>query len=61
METYQELNARHEKEVNALPLCFAFSEEQFEEMKLKLGVKENSELYRLGKTQEASIGRWIRN
>ena len=50
METYQELKARHEKEVNALPLGFAFSEEQFEEMKLKLGVKENSELYRLGNT-----------
>ena len=42
METYQELKARHEKEVNALPLGFAFSEE--------LGVKENSELYRLGNT-----------
>ena len=26
------------------------TEEQFEEMKLKLGVKENSELYRLGNT-----------
>ena len=50
METYQEFKARHEKEVNALPLGFAFSEEQFEEMKLKLGVKENSELYRLGNT-----------
>ena len=48
METYQELKARHEKEVNSLPLGFAFSGEQFEEMKLKLGVKENNELYRLG-------------
>ena len=50
METYQKLKARHENEVNALPLGFAFSEEQFEEMKLKLGVKENNELYRLGST-----------
>ena len=50
METYQELKARHEKEMNALPLGFAFSGEQFEEMKLKLGVKENCELYRLGNT-----------
>ena len=33
METYQKLKARHENEVNALPLSFAFSEEQFEEMK----------------------------
>ena len=50
METYQELKARHEKELNSLPLGFAFSGEQFEEMKLKLGVKENNELYRIGNT-----------
>ena len=50
METYQELKARHEKEVNSLPLGFAFSGEQFEEMKLNLGVKENNELYRIGNT-----------
>lgn len=50
METYRELKARQEKEVHALPFGFAFSETQFEEMKIKLGVKENSELYRLGDT-----------
>ena len=50
METYQELKNRQQKEVDALPLGFAFSEKQFEEMKAKLGVKENSELYRLGST-----------
>lgn len=50
METYQELRTRQQKEVDALPLGFAFSEKQFEEMKVKLGVKENSELYRLGST-----------
>ena len=50
METYQELRTRQQKEVDALPLGFAFSEKQFEEMKAKLGVKENSELYRLGNT-----------
>ena len=50
METYQELRTRQQKEVDALPLGFAFSEKQFEEMKVKLGVKENSELYRLGDT-----------
>ena len=38
------------KEINALPIGFAFSDRQFEEMKAKLGVKENSELYRLGST-----------
>ena len=50
METYRELKARQEKEVHALPFGFAFSETQFEEMKIKLGVTENSELYRLGDT-----------
>ena len=50
METYQELKTRQQKEVDALPLGFAFSEKQFEEMKAKLGVKENSELYRLSDT-----------
>lgn len=50
METYQELKKRHEKETSALPLGFAFSNEQFEKMKTKLGVKDNSELYRLGGT-----------
>ena len=50
METYQELKTRQQKEVDALPLGFAFSEKQFEEMKAKLGVKKNSELYRLGNT-----------
>ena len=50
METYQELRTRQQNEVDALPLGFAFSEKQFEEMKAKLGVKENSELYRLGST-----------
>lgn len=49
-ETYQQLKARQEKETHALPIGFAFTEEQFEEMKSELGVKENSELYRLGDT-----------
>ena len=40
METYQELRTRQQKEVDALPLGFAFSEKQFEEMKAKL----NSEM-----------------
>lgn len=50
METYKELKVRHQKEIEALPLGFAFSNEQFEEMKEKLGVKDNSELYRFGST-----------
>lgn len=31
-ETYQQLKARQGKEVHALPIGFAFTEEQFEEM-----------------------------
>ena len=58
METYQELRTRQQKEVDALPLGFAFSEKQFEEMKAKLGVKENSELYRLGSTGGFYRKRW---
>lgn len=50
METYQELRKRHEEEVNALPLGFAFDAKQFNEMKIKLGVKESNELYRFGDT-----------
>ena len=48
METYKELRERQQKEVDALPLGFAFSDQQFEEMKKKLGVKDNSELRSLG-------------
>ena len=31
METYKEMGARHQSEVNALPLAFAFSDRQFKE------------------------------
>lgn len=48
METYNELRERQQKEVDALPLGFAFSDKQFEEMKERLGVKDNSELYSMG-------------
>lgn len=47
METYKELRERQRAEVDALPLGFAFSDAQFEEMKKRLGVKDNSELYAL--------------
>lgn len=50
-ETYLELKARHQKEIDALPLMFAFSKKQLEEGCAKLGVKEpEKELYRLGTT-----------
>ena len=48
METYQEMRARQQREVNALPLGFAFNEQQFQEMMQKLGVSSPDELYRLG-------------
>ncbi len=31
METYKEMKERHQAEVNALPLAFAFSERQYNE------------------------------
>lgn len=49
METYTEMKKRHQDEVNALPLMFAFSDKQFEEGCKKLGVTDPAkELYRLG-------------
>jgi hypothetical protein len=43
-EKYNEMKNRHQKEVDAFPMGFAFSDEQFKEAKEKLGVKNNSEL-----------------
>lgn len=39
-----ELQDKHSKMVNAFPMAFAFSNEQFEEAKKKLGVTSNDEL-----------------
>lgn len=48
METYLEMKARHEKEVNAFPFMFAFSNKQFEEGCKKLGVTDpKAELFAL--------------
>jgi aspartyl-tRNA synthetase len=44
MEKYNEMKNKHQKEVNAFPMGFAFSNKQFKEAKEKLGVKDNSEL-----------------
>lgn len=44
MNKYTELKDRHGKEVNAFPMAFAFSNEQFEEAKKKLGVSSPEEL-----------------
>lgn len=38
METYKEMTDRHETEMNAFPLAFAFSDKQFDEGMKKLGL-----------------------
>lgn len=48
MNSYKKFKEKMTKEVNSLPMIFAFSNEQFEEGKKKLGVKENSELVSIG-------------
>lgn len=51
METYAQMKKRHQDEVNALPLMFAFSNDQFDDGCRKLGVTDpKSELYSLGGT-----------
>lgn len=41
MESYLDMKARHEKEINEFPFGFAFSNEQFKEMMEKWGLTEN--------------------
>lgn len=41
MNAYQEMKARHQERVNALPLMFAFSQQQFNEGMAKLGLEPN--------------------
>lgn len=38
--TYDELRAKHQEKVNSLPMYFAFSDAQFEELMQKLGYQE---------------------
>ena len=48
--TYKELKQKHEKEINAFPLGFAFSRNQFEEMMQKWGLtaEDTDKIYSLG-------------
>ena len=47
MEKYRDMTNRHQAEVNALPIYFAFSEKQFKDMLLRMGVSNpKAELYR---------------
>ena len=50
MTAYQELKSKHQKEVDAFPLGFAFSNKQFAEMMEKWGLTENDtdKIYSIG-------------
>ena len=52
MNEYIKLKTRQQKEVNALPLGFAFSDKQFTEMMSKWGltVNDTDKIYKLGRT-----------
>ena len=45
---YREFKEKKQSEFNSLPLMFAFSNEQFEEGKKKLDVKDDQELISIG-------------
>ena len=50
MNRYEEMHTRHQASVNALPLKFAFSNEQFERAMAELGLKptDTDKIYKLG-------------
>lgn len=50
MNAYAEMKARHQERVNALPLKFAFSMQQFREMMESWGLTENDtdKIYKMG-------------
>jgi len=52
MSTYTVLKNRHQQEVNAFPMAFAFNQRQFEEgmAKLGLGPDDTDKVYKIGDT-----------
>lgn len=52
MNEYRAMRDKHQEEVNAFPMFFAFSNQQFEEGMKKLGLKptDTKQLYKLGGT-----------
>lgn len=52
MNMYAEMKQRHQERVNALPLMFAFSKEQFKEGMQRWGLteKDTDKIYKLGGT-----------
>ena len=52
MNTYETMKIRHQNEVNAFPMVFAFSNEQFKEAMAQLGLKpdQTDKIYKFGDT-----------
>lgn len=52
MNKYTEMKNRHQQEVNALPIKFAFSNKQFEEAMAGWGltINDTDKIYKLGRT-----------
>lgn len=52
MNKYTELKSKHQAEVNAFPMFFAFSDKQFEEGMAKFGltITDTDKIYKLGST-----------
>ena len=48
--SYMELKHRQQREVNSFPIAFAFSDKQFEEQMIKLGLKptDTDKIYSIG-------------
>ena len=52
MNSYEILKNKHQAEINAFPMAFAFSSKQFEEAMLSLGLKpsDTDKIYKFGNT-----------
>lgn len=48
METYLELRKRHKSDIDNFPMFFAFSKDQFEEGKTKIGCEPDEKLVSIG-------------
>lgn len=54
METYREMQNRHQTRFDILPKIFSFNDQQWEQGKKELGVVDDSELFSIG------YGGWMR-
>lgn len=55
MNAYAEMKKRHQEEVNALPMYWAFSDEQFDQQLKELGLTRND----TGKLCNEPFARWL--